>query len=404
MNGPLAGVKVVEVANWVAVPSAGALMADMGAEVTKVEPLAGDSWRKFGFALAAVHDYEFDTSYAFQMDNRGKRSVALDLSKRPAQEIVTRLTGDADVFMSNIVPRRLERFNLTYEDLRAKNPRLIYLSFNGYGAKGPHKDRLGFDTTAWWARSGMMSRFRQGDQAPVILPSGFGDHVTSPMLLCGILAALWERQRTGEGQKITGSLLNSALWALGADLACTLVSRCSPRQGLRNESLVLINNVYQTKDGKWFMISADDKEENWAKLCKAIGRLDLLDDPANSTQDQRSQRIEELRNEVDKSIGALTLQELAPRLDEQGMVWEPMQDLAEVVEDRQVLANEMIKEIDHPNYGKLQMLDTPLKFSNSEVGARGPAPEVGEQTEEVLQDLGYTWNQIAALKDEGGIL
>ncbi len=403
MRGPLAGIHVLEVANWIAVPAAAALMADMGASVIKVEPLAGDTWRYFTDIPSEEFDYDFSTSYPFQMDNRGKSSVALDLGKAEATEVVGALVEKADVFMTNLVPGRLERFQLRYEDLLPRNPRLIYLAFNGYGPEGPDKDRLGFDISAFWAWSGMMSQFRSPGQIPVILPSGFGDHTTAPLLLSGVLAALWERQRTGKGQKITGSLLNSALWVLGADIAYTLVARREPKLYHRKDRPTLLYNVHRTRDDRWLIVVMDDSDENWAKLCSAVKRDDLSTDPRNGTREQRTSRISELRMELDRAIGSMTLEELWPRLDANGMVWAPMKSLAEIIEDPQVKANQFLTQLEHPNYGVFETIDTPLKFSGSEVGARGPAPELGQHTEEVLRDLGYTWDKITQLKDIGAI-
>ncbi|MCH8086740.1 MAG: CoA transferase, partial [Chloroflexi bacterium] len=185
MEAPLTGIRVVEVANYLAVPSAAALMADMGADVVKVEPLEGDPFRQE--IRDADYDFTFPISYAFQLDNRGKRGVALNLRREKAVEVVQKLADEADVFMTNLLPRRLEAFHLRYEDLSPSNPRLIYLAFNGYGPEGPDKDRPAFDYTAFWARSGAMSLFGEPGQPPVNLRSGFGDHTSSPLLLAGVL-------------------------------------------------------------------------------------------------------------------------------------------------------------------------------------------------------------------------
>ena len=202
MSGPLEGIKVLEVANFLAVPSAAAMMADMGASVIKVEPLQGDPWRSIDGN--EMFDFEFPISYPFEMDNRGKRGIALDLAKDESTRVMWKLAEKADVFLTNLVPGRLERFRLTYEELSKVNPQIIYLAFNAYGERGPEKDRTGFDLNAFWARSGMCSVMREPGGPPVELRSGFGDHASSPVVLSGILAALIEKERTGKRAKAVG--------------------------------------------------------------------------------------------------------------------------------------------------------------------------------------------------------
>ncbi|MCH8087348.1 MAG: CoA transferase, partial [Chloroflexi bacterium] len=234
MNGPLSGIKVVEVANFLAVPSCAALMADMGAEVIKVEPRQGDPFR--WLARREEFQVDFPLNYAFELDNRGKRGIALDLNKPEAVEVVCKLVDRADVFVTNLVPRRLERFRLRYEDLSPENPRLIYLAFSGYGPRGPDRDRLGFDHTAFWARSGLMHMISELNDEPLDLQDGMGDHTTSPLLLAGVLAALLERHRTGKGQLVTASLLNMGLWVLGTDVQEALASGRAPHRRRRAEA------------------------------------------------------------------------------------------------------------------------------------------------------------------------
>ena len=402
MEPPLKGIRVLEVANWLAIPSCGAMMADMGADVIKVEALQGDTFR------TEIRDADFATpfpiSYAFEMDNRGKRSIALDLSRPKAQEAVQKLAAKADVFTTNLIPRRQEAFHLTYEQLSKDHPRLIYLSFNGYGAHGPDKDRTGFDYTAFWTRSGAMSLFSRPGEDPVNLRSGFGDHTSSPALLAGVMTALWVRERTGRGQKVSTSLLNMGLWVVGGDLSRSLYARQHPFQWNREESPNPLQNTYQTRDGRWINVVSPNTNEKWAGFCRAIGRDDLITDEKSADPLARRHNALQLIPDLDKTLARFTLAELAPRLDAQGVIWAPMQDLMDSMHDPQVRANDFIVTVDHPTHGPYETLATPLKFSESEIKPRGAAPEMGQHTEQVLVDeLGYSWDDIESLRQDGAI-
>ena len=402
MEAPLKGIRVLEVANWLAIPSCAAMMADMGADVIKVEALQGDTFR------TEIRDADFaksfPTSYAFELDNRGKRSIALNLARPKAVEAVHKLASKADIFMTNLIPRRQEAFNLTYEELSKDHPRLIYVSFNGYGTKGPDKDRTGFDYTAFWTRSGAMSLFSRPGKEPVNLRSGFGDHTSSPMLLAGVMTALWAREKTGRGQKVATSLLNMGLWVIGGDLSRSLYARQHPFQWNREESPNPLQNTYQTADGKWINMVSPNTNEKWARFCRALQRDDLITDERYSEPLARRANARELIPELDRVIGSNTLDELSPRLDAEGVIWAPMQDLMDVMSDPQVRANDFIVTVDHPTHGPYETLATPLKFSESEIKPRGAAPEMGQHTEQVLVDeLGYSWDDVETLREDGAI-
>lgn len=405
MAGPLEGIKVLEVANWLAVPSTAALMADMGASVIKVESPEGDSWRHW--RSNDTFDFEFPTSYPFEMDNRGKRGIALNLAKDEAVDIVCKLAEKADVFMTNLIPKRMERFRLRYEDLRPNNPDIIYLSFNAYGAEGPEKDRTGFDLNAFWARSGMCSVMREPGQSPVELRSGFGDHVSSAVLLSGVLAALIEKERTGKGQALTASLLNIGLWVLGADVAEAAAAGNDPKLWSRDKKPFPDANFYQTKDGKWFNVligNVPGDNKVWQEFCKALGRDDLAADPRFNTFEGRQEHSEYLIAEFDKEIGAFTMEEMVPVLDAYASHWAPVQTITEAINDPQTKANRFFTTLEHPTHGSYRTLNMPVRFDRSEVHPRGPAPELSQHTEEVLLELGYDWDDISKLKDKGVIL
>ena len=285
--------EVLEVANWLAIPSCAAMMADMGADVIKVEALQGDTFR------TEIRDADFGKafpiSYAFELDNRGKRSIALNLARPKAVEAVHKLASQSRCLHDQ--PDPPPPGSLQPNLRRAfKGPFLasIYVSFNGYGTEGPDKDRTGFDYTAFWTRSGAMSLFSRPGKEPVNLRSGFGDHTSSPMLLAGVMTALWAREKTGRGQKVACSLLNMGLWVIGGDLSRSLYAQQHPFQWTREESPNPLQNTYQTGDGKWINMVSPNTNEKWARFCRALERYDLITDERYSEPLARRANAREL--------------------------------------------------------------------------------------------------------------
>ena len=401
MAGPLTGIKVVEVANFLAVPCCAALMADMGADVIKVEPLAGDPYR--WMSSDGTYGFEFPINYAFEMDNRGKRGISLDLNKPEASEIVRKLASEADVFVTNLLPRRLEKFGLTYEQISADNPRLIYLAFSGYGPVGPKKDKLGFDHTAYWASTGLMDLYSQLSSEPIDILNGMGDHTTAPTLLAGVLAAILERQRTGKGRRVTASLLNMGLWVIGADVQEALASGRPLYRRSRVEAVDPLINTYRASDGKWFLMVMPDSDSNWAKLCKAIGHPELIDDPRFATIDGRKSRAPEAIAVLDGIFGEKPLADWVPILDANDVIYAPVREMLDALKDPQVELNDMLRTIEHPQHGPYKILNTPVHLEDTDIGPKSAAPELGQHTEEVLLELGYSWDDITGLQDSGAI-
>jgi crotonobetainyl-CoA:carnitine CoA-transferase CaiB-like acyl-CoA transferase len=403
VEGPLDGIHVLEVANWLAAPAAGAVLADMGADVVKVEPPNGDPWR--GFRVGAYVGYEHDlpVNVAFELDNRGKRGMTLDLENEAARSVLTRLASSADVLLTNLTPERATRFGLVYDDLSRVNPRLIYGHFTGYGVEGPDANRLGFDYAAFWARSGIMGLLGEEGRTPPLQRAGMGDHATSTMIACGVLAALFERERSGRGQIIHFSLLNSGLWVLGADVQIALASRKDP---VRHDPAAPANpiwNTYRCADGAWLMLVMVQPDPYWPRVCAAIGRPELAEDPRYGSLEGRARHSRHLVQLLAETFASATRAEWGKRLDDHGLIWAPVQTLTEVVEDPQVHANGYFTTVDHPSLGSLEMIDSPFRFGRSHVTARGAAPELGQHTEEVLLEAGYSWDEIVSLREQGAL-
>ncbi|MGE0386322.1 MAG: CaiB/BaiF CoA transferase family protein [Gammaproteobacteria bacterium] len=400
MAGPLEGVRVLEVASWLAAPAAGALMADMGAEVIKVEPPGGDAFR--GFLPGSMgYTYQFPANYGFELDNRGKQSVTVALDRPGGPELIKRLAREVDVYITNLVQPRREKFGLRFEDLIAANPRLVFASFSGYGARGPDLGRPGFDYAAFWARSGLMGLLGEPPSPPPLCRGGQGDHTTALNILAAVLAALRLRDRTGQGQHVEVTLQGTGMWTLAGDLQCALVARENPARHVRTRPANPIWNSYQAQDGLWVLLVMPQPDPYWPKFCAAIERREWAADPRYATLALRREHSAALTADIDAIFAARTRAEWARRLDEHGLIWAPVATLQDVIDDPQVAEMGWFTEIDSPTLGRFRTLDTPFKIYGAEVGVRGAAPAPGEHTFEVLARMGLSDEEIAALALEG---
>jgi len=402
MPAPLDGIHVLEVANWLAAPAAAALMADLGAEVIKVEPPEGDAFRAYQMSSQG-YDYEFAGNYAFELDNRGKRSVTVALDKPGGPELVKRLALDADVFITNLVQTRRERYGLTVDDVRAVNPRLVYASFSGYGARGPDRGRPGFDFAAFWARSGLMGLIGEPPSPPPLCRGGQGDHTTALNILAAVLAALRLRDRTGEGQHVEVTLQGTGIWTLAGDVQAALVSRENPRRHVRTQPANPIWNSYQAQDGLWILLVMPMPDPYWPKFCAAIGKPEWAADPRYDGLAKRRAHSVDLTRQIDAIFATRPRAEWAVRLDAQELIWAPVATLTDVIDDPQVREMGWFAELESPALGRFETLATPFKLYGADVGPRGAAPAAGEHTFEVLSSAGLTDDELAQLAADGVI-
>lgn len=394
---PLDGLRVVEVANWVAGPSCAAVMADLGAEVIKVEPPVGDSMRG-RLRQAKVAEGVPTTDYPFQMDNRGKRSIAIALDEPDGPEIVHRLAATADVFITNLINERQKRYRLGFDDVRAVNRRVVYGTLSGYGSSGPEADKTAFDTTAFFARGGVASVI--GDTAPARFRPGQGDHVAALSLLSGILAALRLRDRTGEAQVVEVSLLRNGVWTLACDMSTTLIDGHQPTRRTRSQPVNVLLESYRCGDGKWLQLSAASVEA-WPRFCATIGRPEIESDERFDTPEHRYENGLDLMAVLDEVFATASRAEWGARLDEAKLTWGRISDLPDVAEDPQVRAAGAIAKVDHPVVGSFETIAAPFDLPRADVGVRGPAPEIGEHSAAILAELGYSGEAITDLTARG---
>ena len=399
MTAPLDGVQVLEVANWLAAPSAAALMCDLGADVIKVEPPSGDVFRHFD--LASINPHDYDLNYAFELDNRGKRSIVVSLDRPGGPELVRRLAAEADVFVTNLTPPRRQRYGLDDSAIRAVNPRTIYASLTGYGTRGPDAARAGFDYSAFWARSGIMGALAQPSSPPPLNRGGQGDHTTALNLLAAILAALLLRERTGEGQYVEVTLQASGMWTIGADLVAAAVSGKQPPRHDRTNPPNPIWNSYQTRDERWLLLVMPQPEPYWGAFCEAISETDWTHDARYDSLAARREHAAELTSAIERRFAQEDLAYWSKRLDQFGLIWAPAADLPEVLADPQVEAMGLLTTVEHPEAGPYQTLNTPFEVRGASIGPRGPAPALGADTESILAELGLSTVEVAELAANG---
>lgn len=311
--------------------------------------------------------------------------------------------GRADVFLNNLRLYEMEKFNLGYETISEKNPKVIYANLTGYGWRGPEKNSGGYDSVAFWARSGVMDLMHDHDIAPNISRSAYGYSITSLSLFGGIMAALFKRERTGIAQKVEISLYNTAVWVLGLDITGCLITGQNAKRPQRKSMSNPIRNVYPTKDKRWIMLGMTNAQHYWPEFCKAVERPDLENDPKFATFDARQEHAEELVKIIDDIFLTRTYEQWIETLGKYKLVWSPARTPLEVVDDEQAIANDFFVDWEHPEHGRIKILNSPIKLSQTPSEILSPAPKLGEHTKEILMQLGYSERAIAAMKENGVI-
>ncbi len=393
----LKGIRVVEMASYVAAPSAGGIMADWGAEVIKIEPPGGDPIRKFFESIAGRSDVKQNP--IFDLDNRGKRSIALDPRSEEGGEVLRRLVAEADVFLTNVRPKALKRAGLDWESLSKDHPRLIYASVTGYGLQGPEQDRPGFDLAVFWARAGMGRLTTPKGEEPMPMRTAVGDHTTGLATLSGIMAALFERERTGKGRLVETSLLRTGIYALGSDIAIQLVLGKVGSTRPRNNALNPLNNFYQTKDGNWLvLLTRHSGSQDWHRLMKAVGREELAADPRFQNTALRRDNGPALIAALDEAFAKRDLEEWADILDEIDIVWAPVQTPAQVAADPQAQAAGAFVDVRGEDGNVFRSVAPPVRFDGTDAAEFQTAPTAGAHTDEILQGLGFAPDKIAELR------
>ncbi|MEZ5279568.1 MAG: CoA transferase [Acidimicrobiales bacterium] len=399
---PLEGVKVIEIDSWMAAPSAGAILADLGADVVKVEPLNGDPMRNMG-RPAKVTGKLAGYDFGFDVANRGKRSISVALDTDEGAAVVRRLCADADVFMCNLLRPRQERFGLTPEALHQVNPRLVHATLTGYGTDGPEAWRPGYDVTAFFGRSGIYDMLREGDDGLVQMARpAQGDYTTGLSLVVAILSALRVAEKTGTGEAVETSLYETAVWTQATDFGVTAVDRAPVRRRTRTQQIGATANRFPCGDGKWIVLN-EPRPESWGRLCRAMGLDDLAEDPRFDTIKKRFDNMELVISLLDQQFATRSRDAWGAIFDQHRIVWGPVLSLDEVANDAQAEAIGLFPEIEHPERGAYRSVRIPIRTSGGGVGPRGPAPTVGQHTREVLEEAGFDGAEIGTLLDDGAV-
>ncbi|MFY9315144.1 MAG: CoA transferase [Burkholderiales bacterium] len=393
----LQGIRVVEAASMIMVPSVGAALADYGAEVIKLEPVEGDLNRR-GHQIPGMplHDYE----YCFLPDNRGKRSLAIDLKAPEARAILRRLVERADVFLTNHRPKSLAGLGLTWPELQAINPRLVYAHGTGFGDAGEEIDKPGFDSVCYWSRSGIEASLFPLEGWLGAPGYGAGDHPTGMALLSAVLMALLARERSGKGTRVSCSLLASGAWSNAVMIQAKLLGAQFLERRPRERARSFTSVYYRAGDRRLFKMAVVDTRRDWPKVCRAIGRPGLATDPRYATLEERLKdgRMGELIRLCDDIFASQPMAYWARALEEADVPYSVVATLDDVVADRQMAANGVFVELDDPELGLVRTVDTPMQIEGQPKAARTPAPRLGEHSAAILAELGLGEQQIRSLK------
>ncbi len=402
MANELKGVKIVEVGGAVAMPIVGMLVGSWGAEVIHVEPPGRGDNQRYSVARGMSGWSEpHQINYLWEHVDRNKKSITINLGSLEGQSILHKLIAGADVFMNNLRPYEMEKFNLTYKKSREINPKIIFANLTGYGQRGPEKNTGGYDSVAFWARSGVMDLMHDLDSAPNISRPAYGDHVTSLSLLAGIMAALFIRERTGVAQEVEISLYNTATWVLGFDVSSCLITGNDAKRPQRQTMGNPIRNVYSTKDRRWIMLGMTNSQHYWPGFCATIERPDLEKDERFATYENRMRNAGELIKIIEEIFLTKTYAEWVDILGAKRLVWSPVVTPLEVTRDEQALTNGFFVDWDHPDYGNIKVVNNPIKLSETKAEIRCKAPELGEHTDDILKELDYSEEDIGKMRTSG---
>ena len=400
MYDVLDGIRVVEVAEWTFVPAAGAVLADWGADVVKIEhPERGDPQRGLINALASAGS----VNPMFEVGNRGKRSVGIDLTTDAGRATLYRLVEGADVFLTSVMSDARRKLGIEPDDIMRRNPRIIYGRGTGQGLRGPDADKGGYDWPSAWCRAGIAHRMTPPGGEPPFMPGSIGDLTGGVTLAGAVAAALVRRERTGRGAIVDNSLYSVGAWIMCQSIVAAPFGVTQPYVTTKNPMNPIVN-LYRTKDDRWVCLCLLQADRWWADFCRHIDREDLIEDPRFSEQATRNENRDECIAELEGTFARRTLAEWRKALDTMEGVWAPLLSAAEVTEDEQALVNGIVTPVTIDDTTSYLGAASPGQFDEEPIGALRASPEHGQHTEEVLLELGLGWDEISSLKEVGAII
>jgi len=398
-DGVLAGLKVIDCATYVAGPAAATILSDFGADVIKIErPPDGDLWRSF----CSVPGYaRTDFEYTWLLTSRNKRSIVLDLTKTEGRDTLLKLVSGADVFVTNFQPSLLSKFRLTWDDLRPVNNRLVYALLTGYGERGDDADSPAYDGLAYWARSGLMTTVTGADGSPAGARPAMGDHPTAATLFGAIMLGLYRRERTGEGSKVSTSLMAAGAWANSVDIQAKL---CAAQFPVRTPGARPINPLiaaYLSSDQHAMIIALLDPEREFSRLCEALGEADLATSPLFATQEARKENAAELYAILQSQFETKPLSHWREKFRIHDVKWSPLPTLEEAVNDPQMRDCDAIVKCDYPGHGTIETVNSPVFISAGAKRKPQPPPQYGAHTRAILKEAGFGAAEIDRLIASG---
>lgn len=398
-KGIFSGLKVLDCASFIAAPAAATVLSDFGADVIKIEPPgAGDPYRN----LPNLPGYPSgEHNFAWLLEARNKKSIALDLSRPEAQAVLYKLVEEADVFITNMPPPVRAKLGITYDHLAHLNDRLIYASFTGYGEKGEEANKPGFDSNAYWARSGLMDLVRADtDTTPARSVAGMGDHPCAMAFYGAIVTALYQREKTGKGSHVASNLMANGVWAASVLAQAKLCGAKFGERRPRERALNAVANHYQCKDGRWLILSLLSEEKQFPTLAKCLGREDLINDPRFATKADRHARSVELIKILDDTFATKDLAEWRGILDGSGLVFGVVAILDDIPNDKQMLDNEVLVPFENDT---MLTINSPIWIDGAKKVQPRKPPAVGEHSDEILRGAGYDEAAIKQLRSSGAV-
>lgn len=405
MKFALEGIRVIDASQVAAVPMCTRFLGDFGAEIIHVENSAGgDVYRGLGAGFVQDLNLQPEINFIWENYNRNKKSLSLNLAHASGQEIMHKLVSTADVFLTNMRPFEVEKFNIDYEMMSKINPRLVYGSLTGYGKKGPERNEPGYDFSSYWARSGIANRMPSSGSQPDVPPGAFGDAVAGIMMAFGVMAALRVSEKTGVGQEVDVSLFQTGIYQLSMEICGTIIGGQIHEEkmvSMKRESHNPLVKTYKTKDDRWLLFIFMTPDRYWPKFCRAIRREELENDPRFNSTEARKENSAALVSILEEVFLTKTLEEWKPIL--RGLPFDAIQTNLEAVNDPQAIANNFFLDYSHPVYGPMKVVANPVNLSKTPATLRLAAPQFSQHSEEILAELGYSDNDIKRLKDAGVI-
>ena len=402
MKRPLDGVRIIDWTIWQQGPVSTMMLADLGAEVIKIEErVGGDPGRGVLSIAGALVGATSGPNFYFEANNRHKQSLTLDLKNPKAIEIVYKLAEKSDVFVQNFRKGVADKLGIGYAALSERNPQLIYASASGYGPFGPDSGEPSFDYMGL-ARSGIMTAVGEPDMEPLSIAGGIADQMGAIMLAYGVMAALLAREKYGMGQEVDISHLGSMTALQGLNVACKTILGKEFKRIPRAAAPSPLWNHYKCGDDKWICLAMPQQERYWADFCKVLGIEQVIDDPRFATMGDRADNAKDLIPILDAAFASQPRDAWMKALKEGGdFIYTVVNNIADLPTDEQMLANEYIVDYDHPRIGKTQLVGVPVRLSKTPGDPKGAAPEFGEHTELILTELlDYSWEDVAQLREE----